>query len=309
LPAVTLRIGISGGGATVDRLIDQAVEAEADGFTSLWYAGGVGIDPFAVLGVVGRATSRIELGTSIVQTYTRHPVLMAQQANAVAQAIGGENRFTLGVGVSHRPVIEGMYGLDYDHNARHLREYLTVLDALLGEGRVAFRGEEYTANAEIRDRLPVPVVVAALAAKSLRSAGELAGGTITWMANARALADLVAPTLRDAAAAAGRPEPRVVCGLPVAVTDDLDAGRETAARQFALYGTLPNYQRILAAGGISSPADAAIVGDEDAVAAALADLVAAGATDVWAAPFPVGDDRRASRARTRALLKDLAAAR
>jgi alkanesulfonate monooxygenase SsuD/methylene tetrahydromethanopterin reductase-like flavin-dependent oxidoreductase (luciferase family) len=100
----------------------------------------------------------------------------------------------------------------------------------------------------------------------------------------------------------------VVCGLPVAVTDDVDAARETAARQFAMYGMLPNYQRILAAGGISSPAEAALVGDEDAVAAAIGDLVAAGVTDVWAAPFPVGDDRRASRVRTRSLLKDLAAA-
>jgi F420-dependent oxidoreductase-like protein len=306
-----MRIGISGGGATVDRLVDQAVEAEADGFTSLWYAGGAGIDPFVVLPLVGRATTRIELGTSIVQTYPRHPVLMAQQATAVAKAIGsGQSRFTLGVGVSHRPVIEGTYGLDYDHNARHLREYLTVLSALLRDGRVAFQGEEYTAAAEIRDRAEpaIPVLVAALAAKSLRSAGELAEGTITWMANARAVEDLVAPTLGDAAAGAGRAQPRVVCGLPVAVTDDVDAAREVAARQFAVYGMLPNYQRVLAAGGISAPAEAALVGDEDAVGGAIAALFAAGVTDVWAAPFPVGDDRKASRARTRALLKDLVAA-
>lgn len=307
---MTTRIGISGGGATVDRLIDQAAQAEADGFTSLWYAGAAGIDPFAVLPLVGRATSRIELGTSIVQTYPRHPVLMAQQATAVARAIGGEGRFTLGVGVSHRPVIEGTYGLDYDHNARHLREYLTVVGALLGEGRVGFEGEEYTAAAELRDRVEpaVPVLVAALAARSLRSAGELADGTITWMANRHAIESHIAPTLRAAAAGAGRPEPRVVCGLPVAVTDDVDGAREAAARQFAVYGMLPNYQRVLAAGGISSPADAALVGDEDTVGTAIADLIAAGATDVWAAPFPVGDDRRASRARTRALLKDLVAA-
>jgi F420-dependent oxidoreductase-like protein len=305
-----MRIGISGGGATVDRLIDQAVEAEADGFTSLWYAGSAGIDPFVVLPLVGRATSGIELGTSIVQTYPRHPVLMAQQATAVARAVGDGGRFTLGVGVSHRPVIEGTYGLDYDHNARHLREYLTVLRALFHDGRVSFTGEDYTASAEIRDRAepPVPVLVAALAARSLRSAGELAEGTITWMANARAVEDLIAPTLRDAAAGAGRPAPRIVCGLPVAVTDDVDAARETAARQFAVYGMLPNYQRVLAAGGISSPAEAALVGDEDAVGSAIAVLFAAGVTDLWTAPFPVGDDRRASRARTRALLKDLAAA-
>jgi F420-dependent oxidoreductase-like protein len=307
---VTLRIGISGGGATPDRFVDQAVEAEEDGFTTVWYAGGVGIDQLVILPVIGRATSRIELGTSIVQTYPRHPVLMAQQATAVARIIGGDTaRFCLGVGVSHRPVIEGTYGLSYDSNAAHLHEYLAVLGALLRDGKVDHRGGEYRAVAEIRDRpeVPVPVVVAALAPRALRSAGELADGTITWMANRRAVETLIAPTIGEAAAGAGRPTPRVVVGLPVAVTDDVDAAREVAARQFSIYGMLPNYQRVLAAGGVTSPAEAAIVGTEDTVAAALDDLVAAGATDIWAAPFPVGDDRRASRQRTRALLRDLVA--
>jgi F420-dependent oxidoreductase-like protein len=305
---VTLRIGISGGGQTVDRIIDQAREAEADGFTSLWYAGAAGVDPFAVLPLVGRATDHIELGTSIVQTYPRHPVLMADQAVGVARAVG-DGRFTLGVGVSHRPVIEGVYGLSYDTNARHLREYLTVVGDLLRDGRTSFRGEEYRAEAQLRSRSddPLPVLVAALAPRSLRTAGELADGTITWMANATAVESLIAPTITEAAAAAGRPAPRIVVGLPVVVTDDADAGREAAARQFSVYGMLPNYQRVLAAGGLSSPAEAAIVGTEAQVTGAIEGLLAAGATDVWAAPFPEGDDRRASRQRTRALLRDLVA--
>jgi F420-dependent oxidoreductase-like protein len=307
---VTLRIGITGGGSTVDRIIDQAAEAENDGFTSLWYGGGGrGMDVLTLLPLVGRATSRIELGTAIVQTYPRHPILMAQQAATAALAIG-DGRLTLGVGVSHRPVIEYSYGLSYDSNARHLHEYLTVLGALLREGTVRFAGEEYQAAGDLGVPAdpPVPVLVAALAARSLSSAGELAGGTITWMANSHAIESLIAPTLRDAAASAGRPEPRIVAGLPVAVTDDVDGARETAARTFTVYGTLPNYQRVLAAGGISSPAEAAIVGPEDKVAGALEDLVAAGATDIWAAPFPVGDDRSVSRRRTRALLRQLGGA-
>jgi F420-dependent oxidoreductase-like protein len=304
-----MRIGLPGGGATVDRLIHNAVEAEAEGFASLWYPGGGGLDPLVLLPLVGGATERIELGTSVVQTYPRHPVLMAQQAAAVGVAIGDGSRFTLGVGVSHRPVIEGMYGLGYDTNARHLREYLTVLGGLLDEGRVRFEGDEYRAAADLAQRPdePVQVLAAALAPRSLAAAGELAGGTITWMANAHAVETLIAPTLRAAAQAADRPEPRVVVGLPVAVTDDEDAGREAAARQFTVYGTLPNYQRVLAAGGVSSPAEAAVVGTEDQVGQAIAGLFAAGATDVWAAPFPVGDDRKASRQRTRALLHDLVA--
>ena len=308
---MTLRIGISGGGATVDRLIDQAVQAEEDGFTTVWYAGGGGgLDPLLAIALAGRATNRIEVGSSIVQTYPRHPVLMAQQAASVVRAVGDSTRVTLGIGVSHQMVIENTYGLDYGTNARHLREYLTVLGGLLRDGSVRLAGEEYRAAADLPDR-PDPtlrVLVAALAPKALASAGELADGTITWMANAKAVSDLIAPRLGEAAAAAGRPVPRIVAGLPVAVTDEPDAAREVAARQFAVYGMLPNYQRVLAAGGISSPAEAAIVGTEDQVAGAIGDLVGAGVTDVWAAPFPVGDDRRASRERTRALLRSLVAA-
>ena len=128
------------------------------------------------------------------------------------------------------------------------------------------------------------------------------------MANAASIESLIAPTIAAAAEAAGRPAPRVVVGLPIAVTDDEAAGRETAAQQFAVYGTLPNYQRVLAAGGISSPAEAAIVGNEQQVGDAITALFAAGATELWAAPFPVGDDRdarSASRRRTMQLLREL----
>ena len=127
------------------------------------------------------------------------------------------------------------------------------------------------------------------------------------MANAQAVADHVAPRITAAANAAGRPAPRIVAGLPVAVHDDVAEARDTAAREFVVYGTLPNYQRILAHGGISSPGDAAIVGDEASVAEQITALFEAGATDFWAAPMPVGENRSASRARTRALLEELAA--
>ena len=148
--------------------------------------------------------------------------------------------------------------------------------------------------------------MAALGPRLLRVAGQHAAGTITWMANATAIAQHVAPRIRKAAADAGRPEPRIVAGLPVAVHADIAEARSVASEQFAIYGTLPNYQRILERGGVAGPADAAIVGDESSVTAQLESLFEAGATDVWAAPFPVGEDRSGSRARTRALLKELA---
>ena len=303
-----MRIGLPGGGATVDRMIEQAQRAEADGFTSLWYASAVAGDPLVAMAVAGKATSTIELGTSVLQTYTCHPTLMASRAAAVAAAMGRPG-FTLGVGPSHQPVIEGMHGLDYSHAGRHTDEYIQVVAPLLrGEG-VAFAGEDFHVNAgpPVLPSGEIPVLVAALAPRLLRVAGQHTAGTILWMGNARSIEEHVAPLIRAAAAEAGRPDPRIVAGLPVAVHDDVAEARATAAEQFAMYGTLPNYQRILAHGGVAGPAEAAIVGDEASVGAQIEALFAAGATDVWAAPFAVGDDRKASVARTRALLTELAA--
>jgi F420-dependent oxidoreductase-like protein len=289
-------------------MVDQAVDAEADGFTSLWYAGAIGFDPLATVAVAGRATATIELGTSVLQTYPCHPILQANRAAAVASALGREG-FTLGVGPSHLPVVEGVYGLGFSHPGRHTEEYVTVLTALLRGETVDFDGEDFRVHgASLSGKLDVvvPVLVAALGPRLLRVAGALAEGTILWMANARAIETHVVPRVRAAAAAAGRPEPRIVAGLPVAVHADAGEARVAAVEQYALYGRLPNYRRILDLGGAATPADAAIVGDEATVSAAIRALFDAGATDVWAAAFPVGADRRASRERTGQVLKDLA---
>ncbi|MFL6206677.1 MAG: TIGR03564 family F420-dependent LLM class oxidoreductase [Acidimicrobiales bacterium] len=304
-----MRIGITGGGSTADRIIQQAVDAEADGFSSLWYASAVFGDPLVAMALAGRATSAIELGTSVLQTYTCHPVLQANRAASTAAAMGRPG-LTLGVGPSHQPAIEGAYGLSYDQVGAHTEEYVSVLASLLrGEG-VDHRGTHFRVNVPTPAPLPQPVrvMLSALAPRMLRVAGELTDGTILWMANARSIETHVAPRIRAAAAAVGRPAPRIVAGLPVAVHDDVAQAHATAAEMFAGYGTLPNYRRILDLGDARGPGDAAIVGDEGAVTAQIEALFEAGATDLWAAPFPVGDDRSASRHRTRALLRELAAA-
>ena len=303
-----MRIGLSGGGATIERVVEQAQEAEADGFSALWYAGAASADPLLPIAFAGRATTAIELGTSVVQTYPVHPLQMAQRALAIADAIGRPG-FTLGIGPSHAPVIEGMYGYSYDHAGRHTEEYVTVLAARLRGEAVDIDGDDVHAHhgATSPPAIAVPLLVSALAPRLLRVAGERADGTILWMANARAVAEHVAPRIKAAAEAAGRPAPRIVVGLPIAVHDDVDEARAVAAEQFTVYGTLPNYQRILAQGGVDAPADAAVVGDEKAVTAQIEALFSAGGTDFWAAPFPVGSDRGASRSRTRALLGELAA--
>jgi len=304
-----MRIGLNGGGSSVERMIEQAQRAEDEGFSSLWYPSAVAGDPVTPMAVAGRATASIELGTAVLQTFTSHPVLQVNRAAAAAMTMGRPG-FTLGLGPSHRPVIEGMYGLPYDTAGRHTEEYVGIVTGLLRGDRVDVTGDELSLHGIQAQPLPQPVqvLVAALGPRLLRVAGELADGTILWMGNARAVESHVAPRITKAAADAGRPAPRIVAGLPVAVHDDVAEAREVAARQFANYGILPNYKRILAHGGIDDPADAAIVGDEAAVAEQLQGLVDAGATDVWAAIFPVGDDTSGSRRRTRALLRELATA-
>lgn len=301
-----MRLGITcGGGTPTDRVVDIVTKAEADGFSSVWFPGGGGADSLPSMAVAGRATERIELGTAIQQTYLCHPILAAQRAAAVVDAMGRPG-FTFGLGPGHRPHIEGVYREDYDHVGQHTDEYIEIVTRLLAGGKVDVRGDQVSAAGGVQlgpVAHEVPVLVAALGPRLLKIAGEKSQGTILWMANAASIRDHVAPHLSAAASTGGG---RIVAGLPVCVTDDVDEARSVAASVFAGYGTLVNYQRILAAGGISSPAEAAIIGDEASVAAQLEELVDAGATDIWAAAFPAGDDRKASLTRTRSLLAELA---
>jgi F420-dependent oxidoreductase-like protein len=303
-----MRIGLTGGGSTPEKIVDQAQRAEADGFGALWYASLVQGDPLVAMALAGRATSTIELGTAVLQTYPCHPLLQAQRAASVAAAMGRPG-FTLGVGPSHASNIDGVYGLSYEHPGRNTEEYVRILTALLRGEAVDLEGEDWTVRAaagSVALAHPVPVLVAALSPRLLRVAGEHADGAVLWMAPAAAIERHVEPRLAAAAKAAGRPAPRIVAGLPVAVHDDDGEAREAVAAGSVMYASSPAYQRIMAVGGASGPAEAAIVGDERSVEAQLRALVEAGATDIWANPVPVGDDVRGSLRRTRELLSDLA---
>ncbi|MBV9487309.1 MAG: TIGR03564 family F420-dependent LLM class oxidoreductase [Frankiaceae bacterium] len=304
-----MRIGMTGAGSGPEAVVRQAQRAEADGFTSLWFASAILGDPLVGMALAGQSTERIELGTSVLVTYACHPVLQAKRVAAVAAAIGTPGRLTLGIGPSHDVVVEGALGLSYSTVGQHVEEYVEIVTTLLRGEPVAFSGKEFRANADppslVGDE-PIPVLLGALAPRSLRVAGRHAAGTILWMGNAVAIRDHIAPRLTASASDAGRPAPRIVAGLPIAVHDDVAEARETAAKQFAIYDTLPNYQRLMARGGVSSAADVAVVGNEESVAEQIRVLFDAGMTDLWAAPFAVGEDATGSRARTRALLSELA---
>jgi F420-dependent oxidoreductase-like protein len=303
-----MRIGIhsfSSGPAFAEQ-IQVAVDAERYGLDSCWYGQIFGHDALTLAALAGRETQRIELGTAVAQTHSRHPFHMAIQAITTQAATGG--RFTLGIGPSHKVLVQDMWGLPYDQAALHVREYLSVLVPLLKEGRVAFMGQKFRAVGalQIPDAKPCPVLISGLAPMMLRIAGEIADGTILAWAGPKTIAAHYVPSVNAAAQAAGRPQPRVCALMPVAVTDDVAAAREQAATTFEVYGRLPNYQRVLEREGVKTPAELAVVGDEASVEQQVRALSAAGATDLIAWVYPVGDAAAKSLERTWALLGSLA---
>jgi 5,10-methylenetetrahydromethanopterin reductase len=306
-----MRIGMGVGGevigapVTPQGIVDDVVRAEADGFSAAWCVHfSRGVDALDVLAVSGTRTSAIDLGVGIVPTYPRHPLALAQQAATTQAFCGG--RLTLGVGVSHRPVIEDLHGIRYAQPAAHMRDYLSVLVPLLRDGSVRHRGEFYQVDGGfvVPGTSPVSVLVGALSPLMVQAAGELADGVVTWLAGPLSLREHIIPRLH--AAAAGRPAPRVVAALPVAVCADSGAARRAADEVFARYGALENYQRLLAREGVSSPGALAITGTEAEIDKQLARLADLGVTEFWPIVFPVGDDPDGSRRRTRTLLRTLA---
>ncbi len=284
-----MRLGVFVDSSNVDTMVQQAAAAKARGVTSVWTPQVFGVDAFTALAVVAREVPEIELGTAVVPTYPRHPMVMAGQARTVSQVSGG--RFTLGIGLSHKLVIEDMLGMSYERPVRHLREYLDILLPLLAGEASAASGETLTFRGALDIEAPaVPVVVAALGSQMLALAGRRTAGTITWMTGPDTIRSHVAPSIRAAAEEAGRPEPRVVVALPTCVTDDPDAARAKANEVFSIYGMLPSYRAMLDREGAGGPGDVAIVGDEAAVRAQIEGVFEAGATEFVAVPFS-GVDR------------------
>ncbi len=263
-----------------------------------------GPDALTLLAVAGSQVPGIGLGTGVVPVYPRHPMMLAQQALTVQMAT--DNRLLLGIGLSHQIVVEGMWGMSFERPAAYMREYLTSLMPLLRGETVHCEGERVTTNAfaplDIAGVEAPPVLVAALGETMLKLAGRVADGTVTWMTGTATIDGHIAPTITAAAEAAGRPAPRVVVSLPIAVTNDRDAAATRINEAFSIYPNLPSYKAMLDKEGAAAAADIGFIGDEEAVAASIAKLADAGATDFVAAI--VGD--AAERARGFALLSEIA---
>jgi F420-dependent oxidoreductase-like protein len=296
----------------VDRMVAAAVTAEREGFASIWVPQVPNdFDAMTAIALMGQATERVELGTAVMPIQTRHPVAMAQQALANQAICNG--RFTLGLGPSHHWIVEDMLGLEYDKPAALVRDYVEVLNvAFAGPGPVDVENERFRIHnpLDVTDVSPTPILLAALAPVMLRIAGAQADGTILWMADEKAIGEHVVPRITKAAADAGRPEPRIVAGVPVALcgNDEVDEARDRANRVLGHAEFSPNYQRLLEHGNATDVGDILAGGDEQAIVARLVQFRDAGVTDLSVRVLPLGPDRATrleSWQRTEAFLSSL----
>ncbi len=302
-----MRIGLFGmtvNTGTVDDVTADARRAADDGFASYWVPHIFGLDAMTALTVVGREVAGIELGTAVVPTYPRHPWVMAQQALTTQAAVGG--RFALGIGLSHRVVVEGMWGISFARPVLHLREYLEVLVPLSQGEAVSVNGTTVSAHGFLRvaGATPFPILVAALGPQLLEVTGRLADGTITWCVGPRTLAGHTVPILTAAAERAGRAVPRVVAALPVAVSAAPDRTLERARQTFEMYGALPSYRAMLDREGAETVADIAIVGTAGEVTDRIGALSGLGVSDFGY--VEIAGDPQESEA-TRAVLREVLA--
>ena len=293
-------------------LTADGAAAENGGFATFWMPQVPGyLDAMTAVTLIGQATDRIEIGTAVVPIQTRHPLIMAQQALTTQIACGG--RFTLGIGPSHHWIVNGQLGLDYEHPARLIRDYLEVLDAAFaGPGNVDVDNGSFSVHSplDVGDTYEVPILLSALGPAMLRLAGEQAGGTVLWMADERAICDHVVPRITAAATGAGWPAPRIVAGVPVALctNGEADAARGYASEVLGHADFSPNYVRLLEHGDAQDVGDTMAAGDDSTILARLRRYRDAGVTDLAARIVPLGKDateRTESRRRTHEFLSSL----
>jgi F420-dependent oxidoreductase-like protein len=266
----------------VDDVIAQAKRAHALGVRQVWLAQQFDHDAITLAGLVGAAVPELGVGTSVVPINPRHPLIVASQAQTAQAAAHGN--FSLGLGLgAHEPERQA-FGMLWPNTIQRLRDHLTVLRSIFDTGAVDFAGDEISASpgwpVRVAGGTPVPVYVAAMGPKALAVTGELADGTLPYLAGPRTIAEFIEPTIAKAAADAGRPKPRIIAAVPTLVSEDVDAARNFATEQLSFYETIPSYQKVIAREGVADAADLAALGSVEAVSRQLRRYLDAGATDV-----------------------------
>ncbi len=271
-------------------LLARFRELEARGFATAWVGQVFEHDALTLLALAGRETRRIELGSWVVPIQPRHPAVLAQQALTAQLACGG--RLLLGIGASHEAVVVRRLGLDYARPLSHMREVLAALRPLLAGEHAKLAGEHLRVSLALAlpGVPPPPIFLAALGPRMLELAGARADGVALWLAGPRFVGGFAVPRIAQGAREAGRPIPRIACGLPVAVTANVERARAATEQLLAGSARLPVYQKVLAREGASRPSDVAILGDEEEVLRRLRELAGLGVTDFHAVPVPIPEE-------------------
>lgn len=291
----------------VDATVRLAGEAAAAGLRSAWFGQTFGADSPQLAAVVGREVPTLQVGTSAIPIFGRHPLIVSSQAQTAQAATHG--RYHLGLALGAKSLIESGFGIPHERPIARLREFLTALRQLTETGAADFHGELLTAATPLPARVPgaeggVPLLVAAMGPQALRVSGQLADGILPYLAGPRALAEHIVPAVTAAAAEAGRPAPRIVAFVHGVVTDDVESVRETVTEQLAFYEPIPSYARVIELSGGTRASDVSVIGDEETVAAEIQRYRDAGATEVVFSGTDVAGE--AARRRTWALLGELA---
>ena len=283
----------------VPGVLDGLGEAEAAGFATYWVAQVGLIDALTLIGAHGDTGSSMEIGTAVISTWERHPHMLAAQALTTQALIG--DRLIVGIGVNHQPHVEQSLRLAWHKPVRHMIDYLAILNDLLTTGSASYQGEAWSFDGEgARPSEGVPkVMIAALGDQMLRLAGRRTDGTILWCVGQRTIQRHIAPVINDAAAAADRPAPSIVCSIPVWVTDHPAPAREFLGTILADYASLPSYRAMMDIEGVPGLGELSIVGNEEYVREQLGRIEASGATDFT--PVPMGGNPD-EEARTMAVL-------
>ncbi|HTT37777.1 MAG TPA: LLM class flavin-dependent oxidoreductase [Burkholderiales bacterium] len=228
-------------------ILQTIAQAEAAGVPRVWLTTGAGPDALTVFAAAAASTRTVRMGTAIVPTFPRHPLVVAQQAADIAQLAPG--RFVLGLGPSHAAIMEGRYGIPYRQPLGNLREFVAVVKRLLSGGQADFEGKHFKVHAKLNYGAQVPVIISALRESSFELAGEIADGAVTWLCPASYLRAAALPALERGAAQQGRARPKLIAHAFLALTSDPAALQQGVDEFLGHYPRLTNYQEMFAAAG------------------------------------------------------------
>jgi F420-dependent oxidoreductase-like protein len=292
------RVGLVVSGAEAAEAVAAIVEAEAVGVHQIWMTQSTPLpDTLGIFAAAGAQTSSVLMGTAVVPTFPRNPLALAQQVLTVSDLAPG--RLRLGIGPSHRPVMEGVYGVPLTAPLEHLREYVSVLRAILWEGEVDHHGRFFNIHTKLPRTPRTPILISALRENAYRLAGEISDGAISWVCPVLYLVEKALPAMREGAARTGRPVPPLVAHIPVAFSQDRQAVLAAARRRLSMYGKLPFYASMFANAGFPVSADGTmsdelfdslvISGGEDAIRARITDVLATSLDELLVMPIAISD--------------------